>query len=207
MNILKVILSILFIGCVFQVNAQGTGWKLHAEKEGIKVYTKPPLSDGTLQIRLVATTTAPIQSVLNAYRDVNCVKERIVNSKSLQVLKKVSDNDVYYLLVTDFTWPLTDRDVIMYQTITQDPVTKVVRVDAVAVPDFVPENKEYVRIKKWETHSISTPKPNGTVEIDYWTFYNPRGNIPTSLVEGFLEEGTFAGIKKMIALTKSAKYK
>ncbi|MBX7243272.1 MAG: hypothetical protein K1X92_16120 [Bacteroidia bacterium] len=206
MNTLKLIIPLFFTLMSFTCQAQGTGWKFHSEKEGIKLYTKPSTADGTLQIRLTGSTTAPITSVMKTYQDVNTVKERVVNSKSLKVLKKVSDFDVYYHLISDFTWPLSDRDAIMHQVITQYPVTKVIRVDAYAEPNYLAEDKNYVRIHKWETHSISTPKPNGTVEIDYWTFYNPKGSIPTSIVESFVEDGTFAGMKKLIELTRSAKY-
>ncbi len=206
MNTLKLTIALIFTFLSFLVQAQGTGWKFHSEKEGIKLYTKPATADGTLQIRITATTTAPINAILKTYQDVNNVKERVVNSKSIKVLKKISDNDVYYLLISDFTWPLYDRDAIMHQVITQDPVTKTIRVDAYAAPDYLAEDKNYVRIRNWETHSISTPKPNGTVEIDYWTLYNPRGSIPTSIVESFVEDGTFAGMKKLLQLVKAAQY-
>lgn len=206
MNIHKPIFILLFSLLSTQSWGQGSGWKLQAEKEGIKLYTKPSLADGTLQIRLVGSTTAPIGSVLKTYQDINNVKERIANSKSIKVIKKVDANDVYYQLITDLTWPISDREALMHQVITQDPVSKVIRVDAQAAPNLLPENADYVRIRKWETHSISTPKANGTVEIDYWTFYNPGGSLPASFVEGFLEESTFAGMKKLIQLTQSPKY-
>lgn len=203
---MRYFLLLLFVCFYFSIFAQGTGWVLQSEKDGVKLYTKPPKADGTLQIRLIASTTASIKAVLNTSRDVSNVKERIVNTKSINILKQVSINEAYYQIISDFPWPLSDRDAILHAIITQDPTSKVVKVDTYSTPSYIAENKDYVRIYTWETHSISTPKPNGTVEIDYWVNYNPRGPIPDSILESITKESSINGIKKFIELTHAAKY-
>ncbi len=186
--------------------AQGTGWELKSDKEGIKVYTKPAKSDGTLQIRLLSSTTATINAVLKTSQDVSNLKERIINTQSVTVLKQISPNEAYYRLISDYPWPISDRDAIMHLVITQDPKTKIIHADTYSSPSYMAENSDYVRIYTWETHSILTPKPNGTVEIDYWFTYNTRGNVPTSLLESITRDGTFEGMKKFIQLTHLPKY-
>lgn len=204
---MKHIFFLLFISLFIVSFGQGTGWTLQSDKEGIKLYTKPTKADGTMQIRLVASTTAPIASVLKASQDVSNVKERIMNSKSLTILKQVSVNEAYYHLTSDFPWPLDDRDVVMHATVSQDPKTKAVKVDAYSVPSYIPEKTDHLRIYTWETHSISTPKADGTVEIDYWFNYNPRGNVPNSVIQAVTKDATINGMKKFIQLTHSSKYK
>jgi hypothetical protein len=135
------------------------------------------------------------------------VKERILNSKSIEVLAKKSDNDVYYRLISDWPWPLKDRDVIMHQVIRQNILSKIIMVDAYAAPDYLPKDKNYIRIQKWETHSISTPKSDGTVEVDYRTIFHPAGNIPSALIESTVEEITIKGMKKLLQLTQSSAYR
>ncbi len=203
---MRYFLFFLLVCSYFFAFSQGTGWTLYSDKEGIKLYTKPTKADGTLQIRLLSSTTASIAAVLNTSRDVQNVKERIVNTKSLNILKVISVNEVYYQLISDFPWPLSDREVIVHAIINQDPKTKVVKVDSYSTPSYILENKDYVRVYTWETHSISTPKPNGTVEIDYWFTYNPRGSIPDAILESITKESTINGMKKFIELTHAAKY-
>lgn len=197
-------LSIFFVFLAKPSFGQGKGWVFHSQKDGIKLYTKPTDSDGTIHVRMIARTTASSQAVLKIYQDVSTVKERVLNTKSVTVLKKPSDTEVYYQLISDFTWPLYDRDAIMHQVITQDPVSKVIRMDTYSVPEYLPKDKDYVRISKWEMHNVSTPKPDGSIEIDYWTSYNPGGDVPIALVESFVEDGTITGMKRLIALTHKA---
>ena len=199
----------IFILCAFIAYlsfGQGTGWQLISDKEGIKLYSKPKKSDGTIQIRIVSSTTATINAVLNTSRDVSNLKERILNTQSVTILKQISPNEVYFRLCSDFPWPLSDRDAIMHSQISQNPTTKVIKTDAYSSPSYMAENKDYVRIYTWETHSILSPKPNGQVEIDYWFLYHPRGDVPISTMESALQERSIIGMKKFIELTHSAKY-
>ena len=123
----------IFILCAFIAYlsfGQGTGWQLISDKEGIKLYSKPKKSDGTIQIRIVSSTTATINAVLNTSRDVSNLKERILNTQSVTILKQISPNEVYFRLCSDFPWPLSDRDAIMHSQISQNPTTKVIKTDA-----------------------------------------------------------------------------
>lgn len=194
----------LFISCVSF--AQGTDWLLKSDKEGIKLYSKPISPEGTIQIRVVSSTTANINAVLKTSQDLSNLKERILNTQSVTILKQITPNDAYYQLISDYPWPISDRDAIMHNMITQNPSTKVIKTDAYSTPSYIAEDKNYVRIYTWETHSIISPKPNATVEIDYWFKYNAGGDVPAQAVESATQERTIIGMKKFIELTHSPKY-
>jgi hypothetical protein len=203
---MKNILFLVYLFMGYFSFGQGTGWILKSDNEGIKLYAKSAKTDGTIQVRIISNTTASINAVLKASQDVSNLKERILNTQSVTILKQISPNDVYYRLCSDFPWPLSDRDAIMHSQISQNPATKVIKVDAYSTPSYMAEQKDYVRVYTWETHSILTPKSNGTVEIDYWFSYHPRGDVPIAAMESATQERAIIGMKKFIELTHLAKY-
>jgi len=181
------------------------GWELKNNKDGVKVYFKKTAD--VHEIKLITSLHTSLSGIVQLLSEVEHYPlwgYKILESK---LLKKVSDTEVYYYTKLDFPWPLNDRDIIMHTHLTQDPVTKKIITTSVAVPDYLPENKDVVRIQQANTRWTLLPGTGGWPYIEYYIYTNPGGNLPDWLINMAIDVGPRETIKAMRTLLQQEKYK
>ena len=190
------LLAILFSIGLF---AQKKDWTLKNEKEGVKVYYR---STGDVhEVKLATSIQTSFSSLVHLFSEVENFPKwgyKVVESR---LLKRVSDTEIYYYSKLDFPWPLNDRDIIMHSVLIQDAATGIITAKSVAVPDYVPEVKDVVRMKTANTVWSLYPGEKGWRYIEYYIYSKPGGNIPDWLVNMAIDVGpreTIKSIKKIL---------
>ncbi|MFK8104120.1 MAG: START domain-containing protein [Saprospiraceae bacterium] len=203
--------SLLFLVALFSFmtlgQAQENDWKLKKNKDGIEVYLKERTDSPLKELRIKTTIKGTLSAMLAVLDDLPKHKEWIYRSKKATLIKTVDENEMYYYSITDFPWPLTDRDIIFHATVTQDPVTKVVVAKSIGVPNYQANKKGVIRIPMVEVNWRFTPKGNNTVELDYHLKSDPGGNIPAWLINMTIDKGPVQSIKKFKEYTQRSEYK
>lgn len=179
-------------------------WSLKNDKDGVKVYFKR--SSDIHEIKLVTslqTTLSGLVALLSEVERYPAWGYKVIESK---LLKKVSDTEMYYYSKLDFPWPFNDRDLIMHTHLEQDPTTKRIVARSVAVPDYLPEKKDVVRIKNAHTEWTILPGSGGWPYVEYYIYSDPGGNLPDWLVNMAIDVGPRETIKGIRGFLKQEKY-
>lgn len=202
-------LSLIFIFTIaifyLKLNAQSKdGWVFKNEKEGVKVYYKS--TSDIQEVKLITSIKSNLSGLIQLFSEVENYPAWGYKITEARLLKKVSDTECYYYSKIDFPWPMNDRDIIMHSKTTQDPVTNKITAVSVAVPDYLPVNKDVIRIRTAHTSWIIYPGTGGWLYTEYYIYSNPGGNIPDWLVNMAIDMGPRETIKGIRNALKKARY-
>src|ERR1700754_4209180 len=142
----KITLSFLFLLTLIIAKADEP-WALSTNKEGIKVYTRHVPDSKIKAIKVECILNATPAQLVAVLLDIKGSMDWVYHTKSVNVIKQVSPSELYYYSEVTIPWPVHNRDFIAHIKVTQDPVTKVITVDAPCISDMVPVKDGIVRIE------------------------------------------------------------
>lgn len=189
---IAVLLSIGSIAALAQ-----TQWQLRTEKEGIKVYSSEVPDSKIKAIKVIGdfyTTPAQLAAVV---MNVSTATDWVYHLKSSTLIKKVSNNEIYYYAEVSLPWPAANRDFVAHLTAIQNPQTKTITIDGPAVPGYVAEKKGLVRIDNSVGKWIITPIGTNQVRVEYSIHVDPGGTLPAWLVNMFADEAPMQIFKNL----------
>lgn len=176
-------------------------WKLHTEKEGVKVFTKSILTSKVKALRIETVLNASAAELVNVLMDIERQKDWVYNTRSCVVVKRNSPSDLYYYSEVTLPWPAQNRDFVAHISVSQHPVSKIITIDAPCVSGFVAEKPGIVRIVQSTGKWNITPVSKKQVKVDYTLAVDPAGSIPAWLVNLVASQGpleTFKMLKKQL---------
>lgn len=198
-GVLMAMLSLLFLAIGALPAQTSDGWALKNNKDGVKVYYK---TTGDVQeIKLATTLQTTLDGIMQLFTEVENYPQWGYKVTEARLLKRVSAHEVYYYSRLDFPWPMSDRDLIMHTQVVQDAVTRRVIATSTAVPDYLPANKDVVRIREATTKWILIPRSDGWLDTEYIIHSDPGGDIPDWLVNMAIDVGpreTINSMRKML---------
>ena len=179
--------TLMMIVQVISVSAQDD-WKLQKDKDGIKVYSATYPDSKIRAIKVVANYEASPEEIADLVMDINTATEWVSHLKSSSLVKRVSQNELYYYAEVSLPWPVANRDFVAHLTRYENVQTKAITIEGPAVAGFVPEKKGTVRINNSDGKWIITPLDNNQVRVEYSLHVDPAGSIPSWLVNMFSGE-------------------
>ncbi|HET7003221.1 MAG TPA: START domain-containing protein [Puia sp.] len=187
--------TILFIHAALLSSAQ-EDWKLKLEKEEIKIYTKPCGDSKIRSLKVVCTVKATLSQMAAVLLDIKSQDEWFYHTKSV-LLKEISPYELYYHSELSFPFPFSNRDFIEHIVLSQNAVTRVVTMTVQNLPEFIPPQKDFVRVLHSECKWVVTPLANKTLHVEFTLFADPAGSIPVWLVNAMSYYGPFETFKKL----------
>ncbi len=198
----KLLLTIFCAVVIHLESIAQDGWKLKAEDEGIKVYTRSTPNSGFKAVKVDCEINATASQLVAIIMDIKNSVNWAYHTKSSMVLKQVSPADLYYYAVVQVPWPVENRDFICHIMVKQNPQTKVVTIDAPCIGDYIPEKPGMVRVKQSVGKWTLTPAGSNKIKVEYTLALNPGGNVPSWVINLFAAEGpmhTFKGLELQLA--------
>lgn len=181
--------------------------KFLTAKSGIKVYTKSIPGSKIKALRIECNVNASASEVVALLMDIPAAVRWVSHTKSCVLIRKVSPAELYYYTEISLPWPLENRDFSAHVKVSQDLATKIVTVNAPAVPGWVPVKPGIVRISHSKGFWTITPTDKGRVKIDYILEVDPGGNIPPVVVNTFASQGPIDTFMNMRKELQTGKYK
>lgn len=194
-----------FIACCCPLTAQ-KDWQLQKDRNGVKVYYREPADSPIKELKIVTQVKCSLSSALAVLQDVPNLSKWVYRCTQAKLLKVVSPTVYHYSNITDFPWPMYDREFIMRCTTWQDPATLIVYSKSSAMPDALPADSRYMRVRKTESSWTFKPLGNGMVELEYYLKSDPGGNIPTFLINAALDSGPLYSLEKFKKLVQQEPY-
>lgn len=188
------------------ISAQ-SGWKFLTEKEGIKVYSKPVTGSKVKALRVECVLDARLSSLVTLLLDIPATTQWVYHTKSCTLLKQVAPSELYYYSEVSLPWPLDNRDFVAHVKVSQDKTTKVVTVNAPAIPGWVGTKKGIVRVNQSLGFWLITPLGNNRIKVEYTLQVDPGGVIPAWAVNLLSSQGPIESFQKMRLLLQRPVYR
>ncbi len=196
------ILSVVF---GFAQSAPTDTWELIKEKGDLKVYTRKNINSNIKEIRITTLVRAPMEDFIDALNDADSYKLWVYRCSFSTLVEKPSSSELYYHTATDFPFPFSDRDLVVYTSQRFDE-HGVFFSDSYARPDHLPMVEDVVRIFYFESHWKVTALDDGTLHIDYNSKVDPAGNIPQWIVNLGLTVGPVKSMEKFTEFVEKGRF-
>jgi len=181
-------------------------WSLKLDKEGIKVYTKNLDDSPYKAIKTVCIIDASLSKLTAVLLDISRGTDWVYATKKCTLLKQHSPSELIYYSAIEVPWPASNRDFIVLLKAMQDEKTKVVTVEGINKPTYLPEYKNMVRIQQSYSKWVIIPLANGQVKVEYVLQADPGGNVPSWLINLFATKGPFESFRNLRKEVKKSIY-
>ncbi len=165
--------------------------ELKKDKDGIKVYSKPDNHSGFNELKVETTLSAGLSALAALILDIDNYPNWSFNTEKSYLLKKVSPSELYFYTLIHSPWPATDRDLPIHLRLSQDAASKVLSIQADCIPDYIPPNKDIVRVPLSIEQWTVTPLTTGRIHIEYRLRLDPGASVPAWLINSFAVKGPF----------------
>ena len=200
----------LFTGLLFitqlidsELNAQS--WNLVREQDGIQIFTRREEGRSLKSYRGVADIQAPAEKIFALLENVNDNKwwaDKLIRVDVLLYEKNVRSR---YYMEYGLPWPLSNRDLVVEETVSADPVKGIYTTMAVPVRGLVPEYSNKVRMPAYRQSWLITATGKGSAHVMLEGYADPAGNIPdwiTNLAIVDTPAGIIKGVMKRLETGK-----
>ena len=192
----KIILVTLTVMMICVVNAQN-GWVLKKQEDGIKIYTRTQSNSKIKAIKVECIFNATLSQLAAVIFDINTNHQWVYRTKNYTVVKKNHPFDLYYYAEVETPWPVSNRDFIAHLKLSQNPVSRVMVVEAENAPYLLPQKQDIVRIMHSIGKWVVTVQNQTSIKAEYTLFTDPGGNVPSWLMNMFIADGPLESFQKL----------
>jgi len=157
-------------------------WILQKSENGIVVYTRTLQGSSIKEVRVVNKVRSSFSGMVALLFDTRNYTNWIYACTESHSIKVVSPQEIYNYQVTDFPWPVSDRDLICNFKVSQDSATKIVSFIKTGIPEYLPEKTPYVRIRDFQSKYRLIPSLRDSITVELEMRVDPGGDIPTWLI-------------------------
>lgn len=170
-----------------------------AARGEVSTYAKQVDGSPVKAFKGVVELQASMTSVLAVITAVDTFPEWIFQNQSAERL--TSKHKERILMSFNGIWPVSDRDVVLANTLSQDAESRVITLHSVNAVGFADKRDGFVRIPSLDNQFTITPLPDGWVRVKFETFVDPGGSVPVwlaNLVATKAPYVTLEGIKEQL---------
>lgn len=200
--LLVLIVSII---AITNVNGESVTWKLVKCEENIKAYVCKLPDSPLKKVKVETTVNATLSQIVSIIRDADNHSDWVFLNEDSFVIELVDNCNWKYYGFNKLPWPITDRDIVTKARLEQDS-NGVVRIISEAIPDFIPEKEDYVRIREIHSCWTLTPQLNGKVNISFELEIDVGGKIPVWLINMSIARGPFNSMNALTKIIEEKRY-
>jgi len=179
-------------------------WKLKKEKDGIDVYTRSIEGSSFDEFRGITTIEkSSLADVMAVILDVKNYESLFPDCMNPKVLKQDGKYyDIHHIQVKA-PWPVKNRDTVYEQKAVVDENGKHAIISLKPLPDYIPEDKDFVRIREGSGFWELAEDDINNVKVTYQFHGEPGGDIPAWLANSFVVTQPFQTLKNLKSRLKS----
>ena len=185
--------------CVTAVQVAERQWQLEREEDGVSVYQADVPVSKYKAYRGVVTINADLAAVQAAQEDVAGSCSWIFSCQQQRLLETEGNVSELYTRF-EMPWPVKARDSVIQVTTRTDADGAVTRL-LKAVPQRLPEEKDFVRVQRVDGEWHLKPLDQGRVEVTYEVHTEPGGSVPSWLANSFVVDAplqTLQGLRAKV---------
>lgn len=194
---------ILFIVNVFLMFLDQTAiaeetWKLEKNKNEIKVWTRKPVNSSLKEFKSITSVNSALDKVVSYFRNYKSFDKwmyRVIPG-SVKQLKLNNEND-FYIQVLMSAPLIKTREIITRYLFSKPDEKGAITITVENAFNILPENDDYVRVKKITAIWKFTPLANNKTEIYHQAITDPGGSIPTAFINMAIADAPFTMLSKL----------
>lgn len=180
----------------FNIAAQRV-WTLKKDADSVKVYTSHTEESAFKSIKAIFTVNTTMSQLASMVWNVDGYDQWQYNTIVCKVLKKINDREMIYYAEIEAPWPVSNRDMVVRLKITQDENTKVMTIDTVSEPTFIPDEEDLVRVPMSKAQWIVTPLGKNKLKVEYTILIDPGGSVPAWMVNMVCVDAPYQSFTKL----------
>ena len=189
---------VVLICLLLQTTAQcQEDWKLKKDKNGIQVYSRKTPNFKFDELKVDCIFEGKISQLAAVILDVKNQYQWVYKTAKSELLKQVTNADLFYYSEIECPWPFHNRDLIARMTITQNTSTKILSIVAKSVDDYLPRKKNLVRVKYSNALWTITPLNNAQFKVEYKIQIDPGDGVPAWILNMFATNGPYESFKNL----------
>lgn len=194
-----------FLFAIFLLpSAHAADWELAVDSHDVRVWTRAVPDYPIREIRAETTVKSTLNGLVALLMDTEHAASWIYRTDRIDLLKRDDASGSFLIhVMTDFPWPLTDRDAMVEGRIVQAADSGIITVSSRSLPvGSYPVSADFVRMPDMEGSWTFQPLEDGQVKVVMTMRANPGGNIPAAVVNLIIHETpyrTLRALRKVIA--------
>jgi hypothetical protein len=181
-------------------------WKFAYEKEGIGVYNRESIGTDLKEFKGEVIVTSTLSSIISVIGDIDNFANWAYQTRKAELLKTEGTTQ-YVHVITKAQWPVLDRDIVYKCQISQNPQNKVVTISMDGISNYIPVQKEMVRMPSANGLFVLTPLANNQVKITFQLSANPGGQIPLWMANLVAVDSPFVTLNNLREELKKENYR
>jgi len=199
---MKINFRLLYIiGLVFflymPVQGDTKKWKLIKQEDDIRVYTYQSPDTFIETVRGEVTIYTSLDNILKVFEDIRNCPNWMYRCKSASTLQQINIVERIDYIVINFPWPTWDRDMVIHSFFQQNRKTKNVVITFQSLPNKVAKKLGYVRVKDMKAIMRFETQKDGGIQFTYEISVDPRGKIPSWMVNAMAVDYPFYTLKNV----------
>lgn len=187
------------------VNEQ-MAWNYVYTKDGIEIYNRTTGGTDLKEFKGEVKIRAALSSIIAVLSDIDNYTNWVYQTRKAEILKKEGDIE-YIHVVIKAQWPVQDRDIIYKCEMSQNPKTREVTITMSGIPDYIPPQKDVVRMPSASGLFILTPLENNEVKITYQLRAVSGGQIPQWMADLVVVDSPYITLHNLREEIKKEKYR
>ncbi len=180
-------------------------WELELVEDGVTVYTRRLPDRPVVQVKGTIMVQKSVEELVRLWSNVDNYVRWMYQCRDSRTLETIDENSLIVYIVTASPWPLADRDNILRATMERHR-TGEVYIDLQAQPDYLQPQEGIVRVRDsfGAVRMIPAGRPGGPppdqkgwVLVEFEFYYDPLGQIPTSIINLFIDEFPYTTMYQM----------
>lgn len=181
-------------------------WHIAIDGPHVDVYTRPYKSSSLVELMGEMSIRTSLSSILALIDDSDFNASWVPSSGGVEILKRVSWQEIYARGIILAPWPFSNRDTVVRFMLNQNPDTLEVIIEMTGVPSYYAHQENYVRIPSLEGSWKLTPQANGIIKINYRIYADSGGYLPSWVMNSFSVDNVYNMLLNLRRVVKKEKY-
>lgn len=179
--------------------------ELKLNKDSIKVFTCIKENSKFKSVRTTFELHSSLSQLAAMVLDIDRLGDWQYHTLSAKMLKKVSERELIYY--TEVAAPIftSNRDFVIQLTVNQDPMTRVLTINLVSIPNYIPHKKGVVRVPFSNARWTVKPLSASRLSVDYYIEIDLGGAVPPWLVNIVAPQAPYETFKALRAQIREYK--
>jgi hypothetical protein len=203
---LFVVINFLYLNVAVEGQEVGE-WKLVKDSDNIKAFVMKSPTSETNKVKVETIIETTLSELVALMKDTENHRNWVFLNEEASLIEETDDFNWKYYGRSDAPWPVTDRDFITDITLQQNPIDYSVIISSFAIPGFLPENEDCIRVPYATSKWTFNPIGNGSIHITLVLEADIGGKIPKWFTNLLVTKGPLTTMNGLVNELKTNKYK
>jgi hypothetical protein len=180
-------------------------WEFRVDHKGIRIFSSKMKGSRVLGFKAETEFPVSFKKLVSLFHDFGSYGRWVHHMTEMEVLNRNEDLEYVIRQVINAPWPLLRREMISRTSLhTAGEGAIAVMMDG--VPDYLPANPLYHRVRELRGVWVLLPMEGGRVHITFVMHVNPGSDVPPAVSNTALFDVPFHSLHKLRALATNPSY-